>query len=339
MGSETDSLPKNFVAEIVTQSNIVSDQPGVAQMVDPNLVNAWGLSFSTGGNAWVSDNGTGKSSVYDEDGNLQLTVTIPGSRNAEDPNAPSKPTGQVANPDASAFMGDRFIFVTEDGTIAGWQPGMRSIAQTRIDDSDSGAIYKGVALTRVGDQMRLFTADFHNAKVEAYDSNYRELELEGGFVDGHLPDNYAPFNVYALDGQVYVSYAQQALPDKEDDEAGPGHGIVDLYDTNGRLERRLVSHGHLNSPWGMAVAPRGRLLVGNFGDGRVNVYDLRDIRGNPPARFMGSLGTAPGKPLEIEGLWALVFQQDADENENELYFTAGPDDEAHGLFGRIEAAL
>lgn len=347
-GSHTDvtsteeglHVTPDTIAAVVTQTNIVSDEPGVAKMTDPDLINAWGLAFNPTGKAWVSAAETGLSPVYDEDGNALLKVTIPPPPDAEPPSAP---TGQVFNSSDEAFMGDKFIFVTENGTIAGWQPSDGTTAVLRADNSGSEAIYKGVAIASASGQERLYATDFHNAKVDVYDSMYQPVTGIGDFSDTSLPAGFAPFNVLTLGQRLLVSYALQD-EDAEDDVAGPGNGYVDVYDLDGHLLQRLLSGGELNSPWGMAVGPAGKknhndLLVGNFGDGKVHVYDLSPLGRQAPiaARLKGSLGDAPDHALVIDGLWALVYGPGAAGfEEDEIYFTAGPDDEQHGLFGELD---
>jgi len=330
------------IAQVLTETDLVADEPTKAAQVDPQLVNAWGISFSTTGKPWVSDNGTGLTTVYDATGALLLTVTIPPPRGQE---GPSKPTGQVANADAATFMGDRFIFVTEDGTVSGWQPANGSTAILHVDNSSAEAIYKGVALAQARSGPRLYAADFHNAKVAVFDANYAPVRLPGRFFDPFLPAGYAPFNVFANGDMLLVAYAKQALPEKEDDEAGKGHGFIDAFDTEGHFTRRLVSRGALNSPWGMAFAPAdfghvsGRLLVGNFGDGKIHTYELEGRGRFLHAEFEGAIGATVTEALTIPGLWALVFAPDAGGlDSRQLFFSAGPDDEGHGLFGRLDLA-
>jgi uncharacterized protein (TIGR03118 family) len=341
----TDGSPGAFpIAQTVYQRNLVSDLPEVAQQQDPNLVNAWGLAFNPNGPAWVSDNGTGLTTVYDPNGTLLLTVTIPPPANGEPPSAP---TGQVFNPDSNSFCGDKFIFVTEDGTISGWQPGFDGAAKLRVDNSSGDAVYKGVALAQVGQNMRLFAADFHNAKVDVFNSSYQpEASCNGGFVDPKLPANHAPFNIFAgPNNLLFVSYAIQELPDKHDDDKGAGHGLVDLFDTDGNFVERLLTGGVLNSPWGMAITPAGfgnipgRLLVGNFGDGHISAFrfDLDSLK--LALTFEGFLGDQKGRAIDIDGLWSIAFPPNAGGfNPEDVYFTAGPQDEEHGLFGRLELA-
>jgi uncharacterized protein (TIGR03118 family) len=345
--SHTDqNRPDQPIAQIVRQTNLVSDLPDVALRTDPKLVNAWGLSFNPSGPAWVSAAETGVSEVYDPNGVLLLTVTIPPPKEGT---VPSAPTGQVFNGDSNAFAGDLFIFVTEDGTISGWQPGFEDkdklqVAKLRVDNSGSETIYKGVAIARAGKNSRLFAADFHNAKIDAFDCDYKPVaSCVGGFVDPKLPANYAPFNIFAAQDMLFVAYALQELPEKEDDDKGPGHGILDLYDTDGNFLQRLVTGGVLDSPWGMALTPPkwgripGRLLVGNFGDGHISAFKFELDGFKLAPVFEGFLGDDKGRPISIDGLWALGFPPNAGGfDSRHLYFTAGPQDEEHGLFGRLE---
>jgi uncharacterized protein (TIGR03118 family) len=340
--SHTDNRPGQAkIAQVVRQRNLVSDQEGQADFLDPQLVNAWGLAFNPTGPAWVSNNGTGLSSVFDPNGVLLLEVTVPPPAGGK---PPSKPTGQVFNGDAEAFQSDRFIFVTEDGTISGWQPGFDGAAQRRVDNSGGHAVYKGVALAHSGQKPQLYAADFHNAKIDVFDANYAPVaSCSAGFKDPDLPENFAPFNIFAAENVLFVAYAQQKLPDKEDDDAGPGRGVVDVFDPDGNLLERLITGDVLNSPWGMALAPSGfgqvpgRLLVGNFGDGHIAAYKL-ELQGlKLGATFEGFFGDQKGSPLVIDGLWAIAFPPaKGGFDPKDLYFTAGPNDEEHGLFGKLE---
>ena len=345
--------PTNRIAALVTQENYVSDQPGVAEATDPELVNAWGLAFNPAGPAWVSSNGRGLSPVFDSEGNRLLRVVIPTAKGGEPPSAP---TGQVFNGDSNSFKGDVFIFVTEDGTLSGWQPAFGTEAMLRADRSKREAIYKGVTIAENHGRLRLYAADFHNNRIDIFDDNYRPLRRhddhddgkrgdhhrdDDRFVDRHLPDGFAPFNILAHGDLLFVTYAKQDA-DAEDDVKGPGNGFVDVFDTDGELVQRLISRGVLDSPWGMAFQPppegkrSERLLVGNFGDGRVNVFQLVRRGEHLRATLKGALGDAPDHPLVIDGLWALVFGLGAGGfDADDLYFTAGPEDETHGLFGEI----
>jgi uncharacterized protein (TIGR03118 family) len=311
----------------VRRTNLTADQAGVAAVLDPDLVNAWGLAFdpdpATGPEPWVASNGTDSARVYHADGTATgKVVSVPGA-----------PTGLVYT-EAPDFLGDEFIFATEAGTILGWQDAAGLAAVVRVDDSAGGAIYKGLAVVEC-DHPALAVTDFHNGKIDLYGAGYAE---EGErFVDHAIPAGFAPFGIAQLDGDVYVSYARQDA-DGEDDVAGPGNGFVDVFEPDGRLERRLISGGHLNSPWGMVIAPPGlgalsnKLLVGNFGDGAINVYEPHS------GEWRGQLRDEKGKPLVIDGLWALSFgpRTDAADLHRRLYFTAGPDDESHGVFGVLQ---
>ncbi|WP_243358496.1 TIGR03118 family protein [Fundidesulfovibrio terrae] len=307
------------------QVNLVSDIPGLAATTDPDLVNPWGVAFSPTSPFWVADNGTGLSTLYNGKGVKQgLVVTIPSG-------ASSAPTGAVFNASSGLFLGDRFLFATENGTIAGWQGG--TVAPIRVDNSGSGSVYKGLAI----DGGRIFATDFKNGRVDVFDSNYSPVSLPGGFTDPTLPAGYAPFGIRELSGDIFVTYAKVKFG-TSDDEAGPGFGFVDKFDTNGNLLTRLVTDGALNSPWGMALAPAGfgsfggDLLVGNFGDGRINAYD--PVTG----AFIDTLLDKNGSPLVIDGLWSLDFGNGSQFfDPKKLYFTAGINGEGNGLFGNLQA--
>jgi len=329
------------VVQVVEQVNLTSDQPGKAANTDPNLVNAWGMAFVPGGPVWVNSAEKGLSEVYNSDGLPVFTVTIPPAPGGSE----AHPTGLVFNP-VDAFKGDRFIFVTEDGTISGWQPNGETMAELRVDNSGSEAIYKGVTLSQSGKSVRLLAADFHNRRIDVFDDQYNPVAMKhDAFLDPNLPPNFAPFNVLAKGQLVFVTFAQQDDAGK-DDVAGAGLGYVDVFDRDGDAVMRLVSRGALNAPWGMAFMPPGddlsvRLLVGNFGDGRINVYRLSfgdDFRLR--ADLQGTLGDAPDHPLQIDGLWAIGFGSGVNGfSASDLYFTAGPEDETHGLFGRLAPVM
>jgi uncharacterized protein (TIGR03118 family) len=317
----------------VSVTNLVTDDQGVnaAQITDPNLKNAWGLAGSGTGPFWIGDNGSGLSTVYsvnpltDATSKLGLTVAIPGDGSV---------TGVAFNgAGAGAFGGDNFLFVSEDGTVSGWRGALGSnaeILQTAAPDN----VYKGAAFATVGGHGYLYAANFHAGTIDILKGDTLAPNLTGSFTDPALPAGFAPFDIKLLNGALYVTYAK---PDAtgHDDVPGLGNGFVDRFDLQGNLLGRVASQGTLNSPWGLAVAPSsfgavaGDLLVGNFGDGRINVYDIGD-------NFIGQLLTALGDPLSIDGLWALSTGGGGNEgSRDEIYFTAGPDDESHGLFGAI----
>jgi uncharacterized protein (TIGR03118 family) len=327
---------------VVARSDIVSDETPAAA-TDKSLVNAWGLAFNPAGPAWVSSTETGVSGVYDATGKQVIpSVTIPAPTGAT---GPSSPTGQVFNGDATAFNGDQFIFVTEQGTIAGWQPSSGSTATQEVDNSGAKANYKGVTIAKGRDgQPRLFASNFRAGTVEVFDRTYAPISNSGQFTDARIPSGFAPFNVQELDGSIIVTYAKQD-EEKDDDVAGPGNGFVDLFDAEGALMARLVSGGELNSPWGVAKSPatfsgtENRLLIGNFGDGLIHVYRFEPIAGSAIASFDGPLRDSAGRVLQIDGLWALRFGLDVGGfRSDNLYFTAGPNEERHGVFGRLEPA-
>ena len=333
--------------------NLVSDLPNVAKFQDPNLVNAWGLTRGPGTPWWVSDNGTGLSTLYKGDGSaVPLVVTIPPPAGGTPPAAPtgtvfntfatSNPTAFVVSANGKSGV-SRFLFATEDGTIVGWTPAVSSTnAILAVDRSSSAAVYKGLTLGQVGGSPFLYATNFRVGMVEMFDANFH---LAGSFTDAALAATcpfpgqcYAPFGIQNIGNKLYVTFALQK-PDHHDDLAGPARGFVDIFDTQGNLLSRFAQRDHLNSPWGIALAPSdfgefsGDLLVGNFGDGSINAYDAQS------GVFRGQLSEREGRPITIDGLWALEFGNDTANNgaHNELFFTAGPNGESDGLFGKIES--
>ena len=305
-------------------TKLVSDQAGKAKHSDPNLVNAWGLSQAPGGPIWVSDNGTGLSTVYDEGTgqNTGTVVTIP----------QGAPSGTVYVPIGTGFQISEngnsadalFLFDSEAGIISGWSPSVDpNNAVVGYDGSANGSVYKGLALDPA--TKLLFAADFTNNQVQIFDNKFN---VKGAFTDKSLT-GYAPFDVAIINGDVYVAFGKQAKKCC-DEKHGAGLGYIEVFDESGKLLKQLVAHGKLNAPWGMAIAPStfgsfaGALLVGNFGDGHINVYDPST------GKDLGALGDKNGKPLVIDGLWAL----DAAPS-GKITFGAGPDDENHGLLGMI----
>lgn len=315
---------------------LVSDQAGQATNTDPNLVNAWGLALSPTGPFWINDAGTGVSTLIDGEGNVQsLVVTVPGPANSQ---GPSSPTGMVFNGTADfAVTGgaSHFIFATEDGTISGWNTGTN--AELKVDNSSSGAIYKGLANGSVGSANYIYATDFHNNKIDVFDGNFASAQLAGNFqVPKGLPKGYAPFGIENINGTLFVTYAKQDAA-AEDDVAKEHSGYVAEFSTDGQFIKMFAAKGALNSPWGLAQAPSdfgqfaNALLIGNFGDGTVNAYDPTT------GDFLGTVSDTSGQPLTIDGLWALKFGNGAAGGDtDDVYFTAGPDDEAHGLFGEID---
>ena len=311
-------------------TNLVSDQTGMAQITDPNLVNAWGISASSTSPFWVSDNGTGVSTLYKVDGGvvtkLGLTVAIPGDGSV---------TGQFFNLGAAggAFNGDSFLFSSEDGTISGWRGALGGTAETLMAGSPAN-VYKGLTYGATGGYSYGYAANFRAGTIDVLKGNSGAPDLAGSFMDPTLPAGYAPFNVQNVDGTLYVTYALQDST-KHDEVDGPGDGFVSTFDLNGNFLGRLASNGPLDAPWGMALAPStwgtfaGDLLVGNFGDGSIDVFNPAN------GMFLGSLTDSSGNPLSIDGLWGLEFGNGKNGDVNTLYFSAGPGGESHGLFGAI----
>jgi uncharacterized protein (TIGR03118 family) len=314
-----------------TVTPLVSDVPGAAPVVDPNLVNAWGLTASSTSPWWVADNGTSLSTLYNGAGTPQALVVTVGTD--------SGPTGVVFNGGAGFVVSNgtqsgpaRFIFDGEDGILRGWNPTVDGTHALVAGMGDDGAIFKGLAIA----DNKLFAADFHNNEVAVFDSAWNIVDR---FTDPGLPDGYAPFGIQTLGGNVFVTFAKQDA-DAEDEVAGQGRGFVDEFDTSGNLVRRVAKHGQLNAPWGLALAPSdfgrfgGDLLVGNFGDGNINAYELG---ANGQYQHRGEL-RENGRQIAIDGLWAIAFGNGANAGPRDtLFFTAGPDDESHGLFGKVKA--
>jgi uncharacterized protein (TIGR03118 family) len=327
------------------QHNLVSDLQGSADHVDSALVNPWGLVASPTSPFWLSDNGSGFSTLYNGSGGpIALKVAIPALAG----NARGAATGVIFNGtsffNAAPGKPASFIFATEDGTIVGWNPQVDPThGVILVDRSASGAVYKGLAMATRSEGPLLYAANFNSGTIDVFDGNLNQLNLPGAFQDSSIPTSFAPFNIQNLEGTVYVTYAKQNAQ-KHDDVAGVGNGYVDIYDLNGLLLQRLVAGGSLNSPWGLAIAPvgfgdfGGALLVGNFGAGAINAYDL--ATGN----LLGQLQNAKGNVITIPGLWGLSFGNGSGSGDtNTLYFAAGipgPSDpiESHGLFGAIQAA-
>ena len=351
------------------QANLVSDIPGLARFTDSNLKNPWGLSHSPTSPWWVSDNATGVSTLYKGDGTTvqvgsppkQLVVTIPPPKGGT---GPAAPTGNVFNGTSDFVVTgpkgsgpSRFIFATEDGTISGWNPNADPTnAIIGVDNSGetigqfTGAVYKGLATGQSNNHNFIYATDFRFGRVEQFKADFSPGIT---FTDPDLNKQcdltvltnqcFAPFGIQNIGGKLYVTFALQKAGTpgqpgtfKHDDQAGPGNGFVDVFDTSGHLLQRLISHGKLNSPWGLALAPNGfgrfgkDLLVGNFGDGHINAYKI------DTGAFRGQLKDQKGNPITISGLWALGFGNGAAAGPTDtLFFTAGINDEADGLFGSI----
>ena len=343
-----------------TETNLVTDkmrQVTGNPVIDSNLVNPWGIAFSTISPFWVADNGKGLATLYNGSGTKQsLEVTIPLPAGVTSP-SPSAPTGTVFNTDTTHFVvtengksgASVFIFATEDGTISGWNPTVDGThAILKKDNSSSGAVYKGLAQASINGATFLYATNFRSGNVDVFDNSFNPVTLaSGAFTDSRIPNGFAPFGIQTINGNLYVTYAKQDAA-HHDDVEGKGNGFVDVYDPNGKLLQRVAARGTLNSPWGLAVDPAGfgrfsgALLVGNFGDSRINAFDLKH------GTFLGQLTGTNGKPLvlnggiketNLKGLWGIAFDNGVPKgNTNTLYFTAGINAEADGLFGNVMPA-
>jgi len=338
------AVPNTFLVH-----NLVSDLPGIADHQDPNLVNPWGNGFGQSP-FWVGNNGTGTSTLYDGYGTAtSLVVSIP-SAGGTPTGGPV--TGVIQNAfgsnantlDVAAGKPASFLFCSEDGVISGWNSSVDSThAKVLFDNSKSGAVYKGCALGGTSTAPLIFAANFNSGAVDVYDGSFKPVVNAKAFVDAAVPAGFAPFNVAILSGSVYVTYAKQDN-EKKDDVGGAGNGYVAVFDQTGNLLGTLISQGALNSPWGLAIAPAtfgpfgGSLLVGNFGDGKINAYNITT------GKLNGTLNDAKGNPISIVGLWSLNFGSGArNEDPGTLYFTAGigggpknDPPESHGLLGSIQ---
>ena len=318
-------------------------QPGYAVTVlasgpasDADLVNGWGLSRLPTSPWWVADNGTGRSTLYRADGSkVPLVVTIPGGA----------PTGTVANGNAADFGGDVFLFDSEAGVISGWRGALGTTAEVGNDRSAAGAVYKGLALATAdvgsGPASYLYATDFHNARIDIFDRTFALQSWAGAFVDPKLPKGYAPFGIQNLKGLLFVTYAKTQAG-SDDELAGHGRGIVDVFLSDGTFYGRVATHGSLDAPWGLAWAPAGfgrfsgDLLVGNFGDGKLHAYRLADGRWHEDGELRGT----DRRATVVDGLWAIAFGGGTVNNgpTTTLFFAAGPNDEAGGAFGTITVA-
>ena len=372
LGMAVASLAAGFLeTDLVANKRPLTDSNGIPHtptFLDPNLLNPWGLTASSSSPFWVSDNGAGVATLYNTAGTPQaLVVSIPAPG---DPlgslGKKGTPTGTVFNidPATSDFQISGvtaggvptkaralFLFATEDGTIVGWNPGVNPLGfdPTKagtygiiaVDNSNipivgEGAVYKGLAIaTDAGGTTRLYATNFRAGTVEVYDTNFKPVLVLGAFTDPKLPRGYAPFDIVPVSGKLIVTYAVQDAA-KHDDVAGMSHGIVDTFDLGGQSFQRLIQHGQLNSPWGVAVSPAsfgafaGSLLIGNFGNGQINAYNVTT------GEFIDKIRDPHGQAIVIDGLWSLRVGNGGNGGKTDtVYFTAGPNGEQDGLFGAI----
>jgi uncharacterized protein (TIGR03118 family) len=351
-GAEDDDAQPGWSHHFYDSHVLVSDGSTTSDVVDANLVNAWGVAFNPQAVVWIADNHTGKATLYDGTGKANaLVVAIPPAPGED----AGSPTGIVFSGGSDFVVNGttaqntkasgpaRFIFASEGGQITGWAPNVNTaMTFVAVDNSAQGgpgrAIYKGIALGGNGTTHLLYATDFHNARVDVFDGTFKPASLPAGaFADPAIPKGFAPFGIQAINGDIVVTYAKQD-GDAVDDVHGRGLGFVDVFDPNGTLVQRLSDHIVLNAPWGTALAPAsfgrfgGALLIGNFGDGTINAFS--PVTG----QFIGALRDARGRRITIDGLWGMQFGNGLLSQEtNALYAAAGPGGEEHGTYNVIHA--
>jgi uncharacterized protein (TIGR03118 family) len=328
------SLPAS--AQKVNVTNLTSDISAVGAFNDTNLVDAWGMSTSPAGPWWIADDRTGLSTLYIASGQPQsLVVTIPSASGM----GTGEPTGTVYNPSSTDFkihgQVTPFLFCTRDGSISGWYVGTQAFIA--VNNNSSGAVYMGMAYAQAAGSNYIYVANLNSGAIEVYDGSYHAHSFgAGSFVDPQLPAGYAPFNIQLIGtNRLVVTYAKQNSA-KNFVVPGPGNGYVDIYDTQGNLQLRLVHNLYSNAPWGVAVAPASfsgfanDLLIGQFGSGAISAY-------NPSTGvWIGNMFDVNNLPVKIDGLWALTFGNGGSGGPTgTLFFTAGPYFGAHGYFGSI----
>ena len=331
LGLLTMSSPSILLAQQsgYKQTNLTANVAGVANRVDTQLSNPWGISFLPGKPFWIANNTSGTSTLYDAQGVKQpLVVTIPHA--SLNPCSPGCPTGIVANTSPD-FNGGAFIFDTDDGIIANWTSGNSAVIA--FDNSAKGAVYKGLALLRGSSANFLLAANFRSGKVDVFDRNFNPSSLPGSFTNPNLPAGFAPHSIHIIKNQVYVAYAMQDAA-KYDPIPGAGRGVVDIFDMNGNFVKTFVSGGPLNAPWGVVATPAvfgtfsNAILVGNSGDGTIDAFDST-------GKFLGQVTDSANKPIVNPGLWDMVFGAGGTGDPNTLYFTAGGSTKTSGVFATL----
>jgi uncharacterized protein (TIGR03118 family) len=337
-------------AQAFKVANIISDGSVPATTTDANFINPWAISASS--TWWINAQATGFSYVVPAAGTISFKVIVPAASGV--PTATGLPAGIVTTAGASSGMllpsnatKASFIFSTLDGTIAGWNSKLgtaNAVSQIVVNNSSAGASYPGLAMLTVSGTSDLLAANFGTGNaIEVYDSAFKPAKLAGSFVDPTLPAGYSPFSVHVIGTQVFVAYALRSTAAPFRTVNGSGNGAVSIFDTAGNFVARAVTGGNLNAPWGVAIAPAsfgifsGDLLIGNFGDGLINVYDPKTYS------YLGQLMDATGKPLAYASLWELLPGGTAVAgttavsagDTSTVYFTAGLAGETHGLFGGI----
>jgi uncharacterized protein (TIGR03118 family) len=322
------------------QTNLVSDTPGLAPRNEPDLLNPWGVALLPGQPFMIAVNDSGSARRLDRTGTPNITFIVPPPRGSSTQSAPTGIVANIVNGITADFNVNRrtslFIFATEDGTISGWN-GVDTDAILAVDNSARGAVYTGLALAQNDSGNFILATNFNSGDVEAYNATFQPTALFGTpFLDPTLPAGFAPFGIHVIaNNQVVVTYAQQDAF-KHDPVHAPGAGFVSLFDANGGFIRRIASQGTLNAPWGAAMAPAtfgafpGALLVGNFGDGTINAFNLTT------GAFLGQLKDSNGAVITNASLWELLFNPDATTGApNTLFITAGLANAKHGLFATI----
>lgn len=318
---------------------LVSDGNVPAAHVDPNLKNPWGIAFNPKGFVWVADNGSQHATLYDGNGVPQsLVVSIPAGSSGD-----ADPTGIIFNGTTDFVVNQNgksgpavFIFAGEGGTLSAWSPIVNATSAVTVFDSGGTAVYKGLAMASSNGANFLYAADFHNNEIDVFDGAFRKVVLAGAFQDPTLPAGFAPFGIQAINSTIFVSYAMQNAA-KHDDVPGAGLGVIDVFSTSGQFIQRFATGGALNAPWGMARSPRDfgpfndAILVGNFGDGMIHAFDPNS------GALIGTLQHADGTAIVEPGLWGISFGNGLnDQPTHTLFFAAGPNDEADGVYGRID---
>jgi uncharacterized protein (TIGR03118 family) len=357
-GGMLSILPVASVAQHYTQTNLVSDiaQPPGGAPVNPdaNLKNGWGLARGAASPWWITNEGTGTSTLYSGAGAIvPLVVTVP---NAKGTTGPSAPTGIIFNGTKDFNIAPNnpaaFIFATKNGTIAGWGPPAtpvaagKSTALNEVDESKNGASFTGLTWIELEGNHFLLAANFSQNRIEVFDTNFKRVQFSShAFFDGDLPGDFAPYNVQAISGFVVVTYAKQnSTKTAADDNCGEQCGFVDLYNTHGALVKQLQTGPWLRAPWGAALAPQDfgffshDLLIGNRFGGTISAYDA--ATGN----FLGDLLGSNDEPITIDGLWAILFDNRGNNEAGTtatpstgpaLFFAAGINNYADGLFGTL----
>ncbi|MGF6651045.1 uncharacterized protein (TIGR03118 family) [Paraburkholderia youngii] len=339
-GSSNSGTTSTPVQSSFTATALVSDGAVPAAHTDANLKNPWGVAFNPKGFAWVADNGTNVATLYDGNGVPQsLVVTIPDGKNGS-----ASPTGIVFNGTQSFLVTENgksgvaaFIFTGEGGTITAWAPAVGPTnAFVMYDDGAGGAVYKGLALAAMNNGNFLYATDFHNNKIDVFDSSFTKVSMAGAFTDPAMPAGFAPFGIQAIGSNLFVTYAMQDAA-KHDDVPGAGLGMVDVYDTAGNLKQRFATGGPLNAPWGIAQAPAsfgsmsGAIIIGNFGDGMINAFNASS------GQSMGPISGPNNSPIVEHGIWGIAFGNHlSNQPSSTLFFAAGPNAEADGVYGRID---